>query len=228
MVQLFDERNPSNQIHDILVGLSNLPVRLRLRSTETYKMVGSFFKGIQSIIHASMPFCPLSIDAQRTRSKHNLDSTGALHGIFICQELDLFRNETFYNAASLYYGSDFLHTCTRNAQRCEQNGALMKIFLFIMTYSSNSSIVTLNLHEPISDIRNSLALIHLQDIYVTILWKYLVYLYGYEQAVSRMCSLVKNILDILHMLETMPVNEKHQQMVETIAEETEKLLVITN
>ena len=49
-------------------------------------------------------------------------------------------------------------------------------------------------------------LLGMQDVYVTMLWKYMVYLYGYNQAAVRFSSMIKSVIDMFHRVEELPAN----------------------
>ncbi|CAF0756235.1 unnamed protein product [Rotaria sordida] len=222
----FDEQNSCIRIQNSLVELSSLPPKLRLKSSDTYNMVSQFYTGVQSLIERSPDLYSLSADARRALTKHNLNTVGAFNGIFLCRELNLFNNPIFFNACSLYYGTEFILNCSRHSGRYDPNGNLIKMMLFVVTFSTNCSIVTFDDKEHFTVMSRSIDLIRIQNLYVTVLWKYLVYLYGFKEAVLRFSCLVKNIIDITHMLELMPKNETHDLMVESIAIETERAVAI--
>ena len=52
----------------------------------------------------------------------------------------------------------------------------------------------------------SLELLHSQEFYVATLWKYMVYLYGYDQAAMRFASMVKSVLDMFSRVQQLPVD----------------------
>ena len=56
----------------------------------------------------------------------------------------------------------------------------------------------------------------MQEIYVSLLWKYLVYLYGYNQAAIRFASMVKSVLDMFSRVEELPVEPVPPQPLENI------------
>ena len=225
-IHIYDKQDSSRQIQNCLNQLSSLPPKLRLKSTDTYNMIGQFFTDIQSLIECSPDLSSIPVDARRALTKHNLNSTGSLNGIFVCREHDLLNNSIFLNACNVTYGVEFVQSCIRSAARCDPNGILVKIILFVMTFSSNCSIVIFDDQEDIITTSSSLDLIRVQDVYVTMLWKYLIYLYGFREATLRFSSLVKSIIDIIHILELMPENKTHKLMVETIVLETEHALRI--
>jgi len=222
----YDEQNLHGQIQYLLNQLASLPPQLRLRRFDTYNIIGQFYTSIQPLIEHSPDLNSLPLDARRVITKHNLNSTGAINGIFVCREMDLFRNPFFRNPCNIHYGSEFIIECTRNSARCDPNGSLIKMMLFIMAFSSNCSIVTFNEQESLTTMSYAIDLISIQNVYITMLWKYLVYLYGFKEAVLRFSYIVKNIIDIIHMLELQPKNETHDLMVETIITETERALLI--
>lgn len=193
---------------------------------DTQGVISQFFMGIQPLIERSPDVNFLSVDARRALIKNNLNTTGAVNGIFICRELNLYQNTVFWNPCQVQYGTEFMEYCVRNSARCDPNGNLIKIMLFVATFSTNCSIVDFDQQESLTNINISLELIHIQNIYVTMLWKYFLYLYGFKEAVIRYSYMVKNILDIIRMLSLMPKNEGHDQMVEKIVSETERVLVI--
>jgi hypothetical protein len=224
----YDEQNLSIRIKHSLDQLSSLPPKLRLKPSDTYNIVEQFFTGIQSLIERSPDLYSLPPNARRALTKHNLHSTGAVNGIFLCRELDLFNNPVFLNPCMIFYGAAFMTECAQNSARYDQNGSLIKIMLFVMSFCSNCSIVTYDDQEDITTMSTSLDLIRVQDMYITTLWKYLVYLCGFKEAVIRYSYLVKMIIDVIHMLELMPKNETHEHMIDRIVVETERALIIKN
>jgi hypothetical protein len=66
----------------------------------------------------------------------------------------------------------------------------------------------------------------IQNEYVTAFWKYLVYLYGFDQSVLRFSSLVKCILNVLYVAEVVSNNVTHNQMIDSVVTETERSLTI--
>jgi len=199
-----------------------------LKPSDTYNITAHFFTGIQSIIEHLPDLKSLLPDARRALTQHNLNGTGSVNGIFLCRELDIYNNLFFMNTCNIHYGSEFVKKCARNSARCDPNGSLIKVVLFVMAFSSNCSIVTFNDQEHLTTMSSSINLIPIQNVYVTMLWKYLLYLYGFKEAVFRYSYIVKTIIDTLHTLELMPKNETHNLMVETIVTETERTLLMAD
>ena len=87
--------------------------------------------------------------------------------------------------------------------------------LFVLIFSSNCSIVFYTGDgggdgggaESVDGIGSAKReLVRMQDMYVTMLWKYMVYLYGYNQAALRFSSMIKSVIDMFHRVEELPAN----------------------
>ena len=128
--------------------------------------------------------------------------------MFAAYEAKVFDNESHVATCNEIYGVDYVKESYRLLIRMELNGTLIKMMLIILAFSSNCSIVlpehTFNLAN--TSITSSITLIHIQDVLVVTLWKYLVYQYGFIGAVRKLDYLVKNYLDVLNR-----VNENHSQ-----------------
>lgn len=97
--------------------------------------------------------------------------------------------------------------------------------LIVISFSSNYSIVTFNNTQNIKTKSNSINLIHIQDQFVTLLWKYLVYLYGFTEVTLRYSSLIKTLLDMLYELEEFSNTENCHHILSMIITQTEQLLI---
>jgi hypothetical protein len=141
--------------------------------------------------------------------------------MFATSEAKVFENELYSAACNEIYGADYVKEIQRLLTRTESNGTLIKMMLAILAFSSNCSIVlpdhTFNLTNTSKT--NSILIIRIQDIFIVILWKYLVYQYGFIEAVRRLDNLVKYHLALLNRINE--VNSKqHVEMVDIIIEKT--------
>jgi len=73
--------------------------------------------------------------------------------------------------------------------------------LVIFAFSSNCSI--LNMPETMPNdtlLLGAFRLLGSQNVYVELLWKYMVYRYGYHETVIRFANLIKQVLDMMDHL----------------------------
>jgi hypothetical protein len=69
-------------------------------------------------------------------------------------------------------------------------------------------------------LRGTFRLLGSQNLYTEILWKYMIYRYGYEQTVVRFAALVKQMLDLINLSTGIYTeNPHHQILVDDFVEE---------
>jgi len=212
----------------LIEQISCLPPKLRSKPSNALDIINQFFGSIQPLINRSLHLHSLPIDALRALIKHNMPMAGSLNGLFLFRELNLSNSSTIMNAVTALYGHDIARKCVRNSSECDPNGNLIKMLIFILVFSGNCSMVRYDDQEDIRTMSSSAYRIEIQNIYITAFWKYLVYLYGFQEAVVRFSSLVKLILNILSIAEAIFSNETHNRTVDAILTQTERSLVIGN
>ena len=158
----------------------------------------------------------------------------------MARETDAFHNCTYMTACSALYGYDYMNKCEQDNRRLEANGSLLKLLLFVLIFSSNCSIVFYpgdvaseaaaaaedeegedgvggrrdSSNKSKTRTNTTRELLGMQDVYVTMLWKYMVYLYGYNQAAVRFSSMIKSVIDMFHRVEELPAQSVSNGLLE--------------
>jgi hypothetical protein len=150
---------------------------------------------------------------------------GTINSLFIMREVNAFDYLAFHNGCSTIYGYEGMKHFNKLTIQLEKNGTLIKIMLLIVAFSTNCSIVFDDDTENMTSISSLLSIVDIQNVIVTMFWKYLVYQYGFVLAVRWFNSFIKYILDALQILNEQS-NVQHNDMVDTVIEETTRLLTI--
>ena len=143
--------------------------------------------------------------------------------MFTLREIDAFAHEAFTTGCDATYGDETVKTSERFMERLEPSSTLVKAMLMIFAFSSNCSIVTTPCSESLLMISSSIVLVRVQHAFVTVLWKYLIYVYGLEGAVRWFDSSVRWMVDVMRVNDERARIE-HTKMIETIVEETTRAL----
>ncbi|CAM4764581.1 unnamed protein product [Rotaria magnacalcarata] len=226
IIRSYDKQNVIKEVRCILESKSSLPAKLRLKPADTIDLMSKPLENIVLLMGNSPHFCALSSNAHRAVVSHNLILTGGLDGYFVARETDQLNNIHYMIASGALYGSDFMAQCAKDNERLEPNGNLIKIMLFVLIFSSNCSVVVFNGQEDINIMSSTSELIHIQDIYLAILWKYLIYLYGYNQAIVHFSAMVKSVLDMLRRVEDLSKNDTLERIITRVVTHAERSLVI--
>jgi hypothetical protein len=172
----------------------------------------------------SSHFQSLSRDARRIVIKHNSLWISTFNGLLIAREVNYLSDPNFVMSFSRMGGSNSLEKIIRIIGGVYHTETILKIMIFIVAFLSNGSIVT---HKSLYDIETrpvEIDLICIQDIYVTVLWKYLIYRYGFVEAVHHYSSLIKIILDLFRIHEEMNRIEVYEKIIDTTVKQIEELL----
>ena len=156
---------------------------------------------------------------------------GTFNAMIAAIEGNVYDSVDHISVCNEIYGEEYVAESYRVLQRLEPNRTLLKIMLMILLFASNSSIVIYHhsIYAQIYDqsVAQTVYLLQIQDIFVTMIWKYMIYQYGFMEAVKRFSLVVKNFLDTLKRMDDNNSNQ-HWQMVDEIVDSMNGALVVTD
>ena len=217
MVHAYDRGQIFEHTQHMLAELTSLPPKIRSKSTTVFDIIGFFYSSIQSVLEGVPHYQSLPLAARRVIIQRNIETVGTLSSIFVAREINAMENLAYFTGCSMIYGNENIILFKNYASQIEKNGSLVKLMLLVMAFSGNNSIVIPNPRENIPTILCTNALIHVQNIFVTILWKYLIHLYGHTGAIRWFNSSIKFILNILRWTAE-KYHQQHWDMVDNIVE----------
>lgn len=226
MIHIYDEQHCIPQFRSVFDEISTLPLKCRSKPSRIYNLINQLHNGVQPLAEHSVDLRSLPVDARRAAAKHNMYNSGSINALFLFRELDLYNNPAFMDVSRGFYTDDIVMQFSRNSHDCDPNGTLIKIYLFVLIFSSNCSIVMYDPQEDLHTMASSIHLVEIQNVYVTTLWKYLIYLYGHDEAVRRFTALVQRLLNILYVAELILNNTIHNQVIDALIADTERSLVV--
>lgn len=224
IINTYDEQNLFIQTKNFLKNQFSLPPKIRSKDSNTLNHIGSLFSTIHTFISRCPLFYSLSSKFRQELIKRNLNTIGSFNGFYMGKQMNIFENEIYSKLIDNIYGYNYSNNLIKASQRLQQNGILIKIMLMIIIFSSNSSIISIDYSDNIQIIFNSNILLNIQNIFVTLLWKYLIYQYGYNEAILRYLSLIKSLLDMIQRMDQGLKIQKHWTMVKNIIEQKTNLL----
>jgi hypothetical protein len=153
---------------------------------------------MQSFISSSPNFQILTTSEQFSLFIRNFSSITVLYLVFIFSDplinnelkcIDLFTN---------LYGSDILLQAKNSSKQLLSDANIIKLMLIVLAFSSNCSIV--HMHEnSVNDgfLHGTHGLFRSQNIYIELLWKYMIYHYDYYNSVLRFSGLIEIFLNLI-------------------------------
>lgn len=161
-------------------------------------------------------------------SQRNLHGLYTFAAIFVFGEAGVYDN--IRNAAFMLpmYGPDLVYRAKRIYMRMDRDSTLVKMMQIIFAFSSNCNITSYDErmeNDPL--LRGTFRLLGSQDMYVEILWKYMLYRYHESEAYQRFAALVKQMLDLITFSDYIySTAAHHKTLVDHVIEQAETTLVL--
>lgn len=217
IIHLYDDLHPIEQIRQSIEQMAYLPAKLRLKPVGIALIVNRFYANIQPFIQRCPDFIGLPSSVGQALIRRNISLVGGCNTLLLCRELALSEFSFIKSASFLLYGDEVIFRSLQQVDQVDSNGNLVKILMMILFFSSNTSAIKFDPAYISQSFSSSTAGIGIQDLYVTIFWKYLLYLYGFDHAVLRFSSLIKRIVDLIYTAGLLSEHPIHNQMLQSIA-----------
>ncbi|CAF1449239.1 unnamed protein product [Adineta ricciae] len=190
--------NSINSIEYLLEHQFSLPIKLRFKSTIIFNIIRIFLQNNQLILKRLSHYQLLSVISYRMLFKRNCLSIAMFHGFVVAHQLKIEEHDILQAALVQICGSTWINKVKSIYRQFESNVIFIKLMIFVLNFSTNLSVVTFDEKEDLKQMIYTRQFIPIQDIYVTILWKYMIYRCGFYEAIKQYDKLVKNIIDILY------------------------------
>jgi len=226
ILRAYDTYSIVAQVCQTIDNLSTLPVESQLTVIKPLEIVSQIFTSIQLFISSLPDFRILTINEQTSLLERNLYSIIGFYSTLFFRNTGIFQNVKYMEAFTTIYGSEMMLLAKNVNERLDPDSTLIKLILIVFAFSSNGFI--LKKHENMGRdglLFGTFRLFGSQNVYLELLWKYMVYRYGYNESVLRFSRFIQIYVCILKKLAIINENnEAHQNMVDGIIEKIKQSL----
>lgn len=211
-----------------LDNLSTLPIELQLNIINPIEIISQMFTFIQSFISSSPDFRILTTNEQSSLIERNFYGIFGLYSILFFRDTNILGNVKCMEAFTNIYGEESMLLLKTLDTRLDPDATLIKLILIIFAFSSNCLVIDKhNNIERDSLLYGTFRLLGSQNVYSEVLWKYMLYRYGYNQAIIRFSRLIQLHLCILKNLTFVyENNEIHRNLIGEIISKAKQSLTI--
>jgi hypothetical protein len=212
VIHAYDKFDPTLLVTRDMKSLDNLPLELLFDVSHTHNLFTTYYTTAQSFLASTADYKILTLYEQCSLLKRNLNGLFIFCAEIVCRELKMLENVVWKNTLTFTLGSDMIERKRYLNSRLEHDTTLIKLMLIIIAFSSNCYM--LDEHQTLNNdhlLLGTFRLLGSQNVFVEILWKYMIYRYGYRETVLRFAALVKQTLDLISLLVNMYKNNKLQQ-----------------
>lgn len=215
-------------MRSIIERLDFVDSKIAFNRSDTFNLFAAFYTSVQSFIQATADFQVLTIAEQRSLFQRNLHGLFNLCGTFMLRDAGMFDNSKNESLIIPLYGHEIVRQAKRINMRLDYDSTLVKIIHIIFAFSANSYTVN---YDPYMDkdalLHGTFRLLGSQNVYIEILWKYMLYRFGYKETIFRFAALVKQMLDLIILSASIYMhNPHHQILVDHLVEEAKNTLIL--
>lgn len=224
MIHAYDEQNLTVLTHSRFKEQMALPAKLRSKTYPTLELIAQYYTAVQPLIERSPQFRSCIPAVRRIIMQNSLQGVGGFNTVLAAAEANVYDNENHVRVCNDIYGAEYVAESYRLIVRVEPNRTLLKLLLIVLAFSNSCSVVTYDrtVRYVALPLLYTRQLMEKQNIFATMLWKYLLYQYGHDGAVRRFDHMIKNFLDTLNRIKENS-STQHWDMVEVITEKTAQL-----
>lgn len=254
LIHSFDRINQISQIKEQMSLNSTYPVRIQLKiiREQFQRMILSMYQTIEQFLHLIPEFERLSSNDQLCLVERNIRTLGGINAFALSRDLQIHRNPFYVNLAISIFGYDFIQPINHLINQLDDNILLSKLLIPIFLFSTSSDVISPRFTNSESEflftieyrcfilmmkidqrinyggnlcLSDPIYLFELQNIYVEILYKYMLYHYGYSQSAIRFSNIIKTYLDHHYWSVNHNQLENHDQMIDQLSQQIQQNLI---
>jgi hypothetical protein len=215
-------------LNQILENLSPSAGECHFSAADALDIFSSVYTSMRLFLSSTPDFQVLSINEQQSLLERNLNGITSVCASIFFRDTHFLDNFKCCDSYIALYGLAMVKQTKYLINQLDPDSTLLKLMLIIIAFSSNSYLV--DVHENIckdSLMFGTFRLYGSQNVYIELLWKYMLYRYGYVSTVLRFDRLVKFIIDkIRHSTNIYITNNIHYNFINDAVAKTKQNLII--
>lgn len=204
VIHAYDKFDPTVKVIDDAKSLDILPREYLFDSTPTHNLFTTYYTTARLFLASSPDYKVLTSEEQCSLLKRNLTGLFIFCAEINCRDLHMLDHPVWNNTLTYTLGSDLVERKRYLNNRLELDTTLIKLMLITIAFSSNCFM--LDERQTIHNdhlLYGTFRLFGSQNVFVEILWKYMLYRYGYRDTVLKFTQLVKQTLDLISLVVNM-------------------------
>jgi hypothetical protein len=222
VVHAFDTFSPVREIRRTIETRNTTASSLQFDINQSIQLITSFSNCLQLFISSTPDFKVLTTSEQWSLMQRNMFGILAIGALYLMRESGIFDKPENELVIVPLYGSEVVQQAKQISEHLAFDPIVIKLMLIALAFSSNC----FTNHNRESMDKDSLLfgtfrLFGSQNVYVELIWKYLIYRYNFNESVQRFCKLVTRLLDTIKLsVEIYETNRTYQTFIDTIVGKT--------
>ncbi len=230
VVHAFDTFSPVTDIRRTIEIINTSASNFQFDLSQSIRMISSFLNSLQLFISSTPDFKVLTPSEQWSLLQRNMLGLLSIGGIYLMRESGIFDKPENEMAVLPLYGNEVIQRVKNLSIQLDYDPIVIKLILVALGFSSNC----FTKHHRGNIDKDSLLLgtfrlFGSQNVYVELIWKYLIHRYNYNESVQRFSILIKRLLDTLKLsIEIYENNQIFQTFIDDNIEQVEQSPLIND
>jgi hypothetical protein len=228
VMHAFDTFSPISEVRRTIETLNKSASNLPYGVSQSLDLISSFYNSLKLFISSTPDFQVLTSAEQCSLYQRNMLGVLCIGGMYFMRESGIFDQPENEMVILPLYGTELIQQAKVICQQLNCDPVLFKLMLIALAFSSNCYMIdNRGRIDRDSLLSGTFRLFGSQNVYVELMWKYLMHTYGYNNSVRRLSTLVKQLLHILKFsIDMYENNQIHQTFIDGRIEQTETCLVV--
>ncbi|CAF0887143.1 unnamed protein product [Rotaria sordida] len=202
------------------------PPKLRLKGTSLIEFTRMALDGLRLLYEKNQDFVSLSADDRSILLQNTFKYTGCLTTNFILYKVGVTDYPTYYNNVELVSNRSLILTAKRLVTQLNFDVIIMKLLLVIFSFSTMNHTV----YSKTSSINlsNMKQILHIQDTYIELIWRYLLYKYNFEQTVKCFSELLRCLFTVNELIVKMGEVQWYTDQTDFLVEQINQTLILND
>ncbi|CAF3630414.1 unnamed protein product [Rotaria sp. Silwood1] len=224
IIHAFDTFSPISETRHTIEIINTSASSLHFDLSRSLQMISSFLKSIRSFISSTPDFKILTTSEQWSLFQRNMLGLLSIGGMYFMRESGIFDKPENEMAIIPLYGNEVVGQVKTISAQFNCDPTLIKLVLVALAFSSNcyTKQTRRNIDKD-SLLLGTFRLFGSQNVYVELIWKYLIHRYTYDESVRHFSTFIQRLLDALKLsIEIYENNPIFQTFIDDNAEQIEQ------
>ena len=209
-----------------MFGQNNLPPKFRFKSASILELFQAILDAAQPWYKNNRDFLSISTDDRSIILHGTLSHSASVSANFILHKIQLLGHPAFYNAVKIIGPADLVTVASRLSQLLDFDMIIMKLFLAILSFSTFR--YTVYPHTSSSNLSNIREILRIQDQYIELTWRYLLYKCDPEQAVKCFSDFIRCVFIVNEGIVEVQRVRWFTDMIDTVTEKAKQSLSLND
>ncbi len=203
---------------------NDLVPKMRFKLASINDLFGSLLGGAQLLFEKNADFLSLCAHDRSLLLQNTMKQTAGLGVCFTLLNSRLFNDPLFYTNCEIIYGEASLLHAVRAISLLDYDIVFVKLILAILIFSTfDYTYYTTNNSTHLTDVKTVL---RIQDRYVELTWRYLLYRYDHHRAVICFSNLTRSLFLLNYSIVAVVEVQQYNTMIDSLVKQTEEILRI--